>query len=47
MDKLGGRETQVRLERASRIDNPGDKFLHRRMLKANEIREGSESNEGS
>jgi hypothetical protein len=47
MDKLGGRETEVRLESASRTDNPGDKFMHRRMLKANEIREGSVSKEGS
>ena len=47
MDKLGGREKEVRLESASRTDNPGAKFMHRRMLKANEIREGSESKEDS
>jgi hypothetical protein len=46
MDKLGEWE-EMSLESASLIDNPGDKLMHRRMLKANEIRDGSESNEDS
>lgn len=47
MDELGGSTTEVRLKSASRTDNPGDKVMHRRILKANEIREGSESKEDS